>query len=333
MGKVTIKDIAAILKTSPKTVSKALNNQPGVSQQLREQIQQKAHELRYVPNMFGRGLSGKASQTIGVIITDNTNPMYALILGALEQKAAAAQYTIMLCNSHNDLRIEQQIVRLLVERRVDGVIIRPVDTPETSKNLEILRQFDIPYIIVNRLITRQKQRCFRPDNFLAAYRAGQYLIAKGHTRILHLTRQDRVSEADERIGGLHKAFEDNRLTLAADRICRRCAVSVESAYTETLKILQERRDFTAIFAYNDMMAFGVMKAVHECRLRIPSDVAIMGMDNVMFADLCLVPLTTVDHHLGAVGARAMEVLLNTIQQKPEPLQAIPDPYIVERSSV
>jgi len=332
MGNVTIKDIAALLNTSPKTVSKALNNQPGVSRELREKIKKKARELNYVPNIFGRGLSGKTSRTIGVIITDNTNPMYSLILNGLEQKAMSANYSIMLCNSHGDLQIEQNLISVLIERRVEGVIIRPVDTPETYHNLEMLQRFSIPYVVVNRLIPQQESLCIRPNNFLAARLAGEYLIKKGHSQILHLTRNDSVSEAEERIEGLRSVFHDHGMLFQEKNIYRRCAVSVESAYREMLQILRERSDFSAVFAYNDIMAFGVMKAVHECRLRIPTDIAIMGVDNLMFSDICMVPLTTVNHKLRAVGAIALEALLMKIQQHEIDLPGVPDPYIVERQS-
>ncbi len=333
MGKVTIKDIAAILQTSPKTVSKALNNQPGVSKELREQIQQKARELQYVPNIFGRGLSGKSSKTIGLIITDNTNPMYSLILNELEQEAAKLDYTIILCNSQGNLQREKNLIHVLLERRVEGVIIRPVDTPEASQNLEILQRFDVPYTVINRLIPGQEQICIRPNNFRAAYLAGEYLLKKGHRRIIHLTRWDSVSEAEERIDGLKQVFAGHGASLQDTDIYRRCRVNVESAYREMLGILRERSDFSAVFAYNDIMAFGAMKAVYECRLRIPSDIAIMGVDNLMFSDVSLVPLTTVNHNLRAVGAIALAALLNKIQHRNEPLPAVPEPYIVERQSV
>jgi LacI family transcriptional regulator len=333
MAKVTIKDIAAALQTSPKTVSKALNNQSGVSRELREKIHQKARELQYVPNIFGRGLSGKSSKTIGVIITDNTNPMYSLILNELEQEATKADYTIFLCNSHGDLQVEERLIRILLERRVEGVIIRPVDTPEASRNLEILQQFEVPYIVINRLIPEHAQACIRPNNFRAAYLAGKYLLQKGHDRLIHLTRWDSVSEAEERIDGLKQAFGEQGSVLREGNIYRQCRVNVDSAYQEMLRILRKRTDFTAVFTYNDIIAFGAMKAIYECRLRIPTDVAIMGVDNLMFSDICLVPLTTVNHNLRAVGSIAVQALLNKIQPREVALPSVPEPYIVERQSV
>lgn len=333
-GKVTIKDIAELVHTSPKTVSKALNNKPGVRKELREKIQHTAKTLNYIPNIYGKGLSGKSSRTIGVIITDMINPMYGLVLSELEREAVRARYTIILCYSHEDPKKEKQLIQMLLEKQVDGVIIRPVDNPETSKNLKLLRQFHIPYIIINRAIPSQEQHCIRPNNFAAAYLAGRYLLEKGHASIIHLTRSYSVSSVEERIQGLQKAFQEHNMPLQEHNVYRRCGVNVESAYTEMLKILQERRDFSAVFAYNDLIAFGAMKAVYECRLRIPSDIAIMGVDNLKFADLCLVPLTTVNHHLSDVGALAMKHLVQQIEGDAQsPLPAVPEPTVVERLSV
>lgn len=333
MKKVTIKDLAVIFNTSPNTVSKALNNRPGVGKALRGQIKDKARELNYVPNIYGKGLSGKSSKTIGVIITDNVNPMYSLILNGLEKKAAESDYMIILCNSHEDVRTEEKLIHILLEKRVDGVIIRPVDHPKTSRNIKLLQQFEMPYITINRVILKREDCCVRPNDFLAAYLAGQYLLRKGHATILHLTRKYSVQSVEDRVAALKKVFSENNLTFPEANIYRCCEISIESAYTETLRILRERRDFTAVFAYNDLMAFGVMKAVHECRLRIPTDIAIMGIDNLIFADLCLVPLTTINHNLTAVGAIAMEALFNQIHRPAEAIQLkVPEPYVVERQS-
>ena len=149
MGKVTIKDIAAILNTSPKTVSKALNNQPGVSNELREKIKKKARELNYVPNIFGRGLSGKSLQTIGIILPENANPVYFFFINGLEEKAAESDYDIILCISHEDLGREKKLIRVLLEKHVDGRIISPV-LPAANHNIELLQQLEIPYILINR---------------------------------------------------------------------------------------------------------------------------------------------------------------------------------------
>jgi LacI family transcriptional regulator len=334
MKKVTIKDIAAILNTSPHTVSKALNNKPGVSEELRQKIKQMAQELHYVPNIFGRGLSGKTLKTIGIIIANDTNPAYSVIISGLEKKAAQSGYNIILCYSNEDIHVEEDLIRVLLEKRVDGMIISPVDHPKPNHNIEILQQFGVPYVLLARAIENQEHPCVKSSNSLGAYLAGQYLIQKGHVNVIYVTRKYSITAVEERIEGLHHVFQDQHLPFPEKNIYRQCTVSIESGYTEMLNILKERRDFTAVFAFNDIIAFGIMKAVHECRLRIPGDIAIMGFDNLIFSEICLVPLTTVNQNLFALGAISMEALLNKVEEKENASYTeMPEPYIVERQSV
>ncbi|MCP4401029.1 MAG: LacI family transcriptional regulator [bacterium] len=334
MGKVTLKDIAALLNTSPKTVSKALNNQPGVSKELRQKIEQTARKLHYIPNPFGKGLSGKPLKTIGIIVPDNVNPSYSLMLRGMETKAAALDYSIILCNSSEDVEQEKALLQVLLGKHVDGVIICPAFYPGSNPNIKTLQSFKMPYVLLNRAIHDQRHPCVKTDNFLAAYLAGQYLIRKGHSEIVHLTRQYSVPAVEERLHGLQKAFRENALPFHKQNVYRRCDVSIESAYRTMKEILAERRDFSAVLAFNDIIAFGVMKAIHEARLSIPGDLAVMGFDNLIFSEICLVPLTTMNQSLCAIGTAAMELLLEQIEgERDVRVSVLPDPYVVERQSV
>ncbi|GAK51636.1 periplasmic binding protein and sugar binding domain of the LacI [Candidatus Moduliflexus flocculans] len=336
MKKTTIKDIAAILNISPHTVSKALNNKPGVGEEMRQQIKQTAQELNYIPNIFGKGLSGKSSKTIGLVlnVTTSPSPTYWYIVTGAEEKAGACGYNVMLCNSVEDIQKEAAVIQMLLEKRVDGMIISPVDHPQDNHNLEKVKQAGIPYVLLARTIHFQQHPCIRLDSRRGAYLAGKYLIEKGHTNILHLTRQYSLIAVEERIEGLKAAFHEKGLAFPEENIYRECQETIENASYVMLKILRERRDFTAVLAYNDVMAFGAMKAVHECRLRIPADVAIMGFDNISFDEISLVPLTTVNRDFYALGRAAVEMLICMIEgRQNECVPALPDSYIVERQSV
>ncbi len=334
MKKITIKDLAEIFHISPHTVSKALNNRPGVSEELRKKIQAKAKELHYVPNIFGRGLSGKSSRTIGVILSDNTNPAYSLIIRGIEQRASEGGYSIILGNSDEDLATEQRLITLLVEKHVDGALIVPANFPESAHNIKLFQQHSIPYILMTGDIPGQKYPCVKANNVLAAYLAGEYLLQTGHETIIHLSRKQAVPVAEERIRGLKDVFAEHQFHFPDDNLYRQCEVSIESGYTEMLSILKERRDFTAVLAYNDTVAFGVMMALHECGVCIPRDVAVVGFDNLTFSQAALVPLTTVDQHLYMLGATAIECLLNILNgHRDPPCPAMPAPTVVKRQSV
>ncbi len=333
MKKATLRDIAALLQTTTKTVSKALNDQPGVSPELRDKIKQTAQELHYVPNMFGRGLSGKPQRSIGVILPENANPFYSFVIKGLEQEASDADYSIMLCNSNDQLDRENKALRMLIEKHVDGIILTPAQ-PRANENIEVLHRQKIPYALINRTIPGHDYPCVKADSAAGAYLAGQYLLDKGHRQILHLTRASSVIAVEERIQGLQQAFQERGLTWNPDNLLRACEeISVEGGYVAMQAILRTRRDFSAVFAFNDMLAFGVMKAILECGLRIPEDVAVMGFDNILFSDVCLVPLTTVNQNHTAIGAIAMKVLLEKIHGAFSGVYPpVPAPYLVIRRS-
>lgn len=333
MKKATLRDIAALLRTTTKTVSKALNDQPGVSPELRDKIKQTAEELHYVPNIFGRGLSGKPQRSIGVILPENANPFYSFVIKGLEQEASDADYSIMLCNSNDQLDRENKALRMLIEKHVDGIILTPAQ-PSANENIELLHRQKIPYVLINRTIPRHYYPCVKADSTAGALLAGQYLLDKGHRQILHLTRASSVIAVEERIQGLQQAFQERGLNWNPDDVSRTCnEISVEGGYAAMRAILRIRRDFSAVFAFNDILAFGVIKALLEYGLRIPEDVAVMGFDNILFSDVCLVPLTTVNQNHTAVGAIAMQVLLDKIHGVSSgDYPPVPAPYLVIRRS-
>lgn len=334
MKKVTIKDLATLFHVSPHTISKALNNKPGVSDELREQIRQKARELHYIPNIFGKGLSGKPSKTVGLVlnVTTSPSPNYWHIVTGIEERAADYGYNVMLCNSIEDIQKEATLIQMLLEKRVDGILISPVDHPLDNHNIKTIQQAGIPYVLLARTV--RDLPCIRLDSRYAAYLAGKYLLEKGHTSVIHLTRQYSIVAVEERILGLQDAFREKGLVFPDANIYRECEERIESASTVMLRILQTRRDFTAVLAFNDMIAFGVMKAAYECRLRIPADIAIMGFDNIGFADISLVPLTTVNRDFRALGKAAFEMLMHKIEGAVDiSMPVLPEPYIVERQSV
>lgn len=334
MGKVTLKDIAAFVNTSPKTVSKALNNQPGVSDELRQRIKETARALNYIPNIFGKGLSGQRLNTIGFVVPDNVNPSYSLVLQGVEKRAAELRYSVILCNSNEDVIREKELIDMLLGKHVDGVIICPAYHPGANPNIKLLQQFRVPYILINRTIPAQRHPCLKPNNFRAAYLAGQYLIQKGHREVIHLTRRQSVIAVEERIEGLQAAFRDQQIPFPEKNIYRCCEISIESAHTEMMTILHNRNDLTAVLTFNDIIAFGVMKALHESQRKIPEEIAVMGFDNLLFSDICLVPLTTVKQNLYATGTTAMDVIMQQIHGEFDgAIPVLPEPAIIERESV
>ncbi len=334
MGRITIKDIAADLKISPKSVSKALNGLGGVSRELRERIEKRAAELNYIPNIFGRGLNGFSMKTLGVLVSDNTNPAYALIVKGIEEAAGLFNYNIILCNTDEDVRKEFLYLQTLIERQVDGILWAPTHDHKDKSGLELVKKYNIPYIFINRNIEKTEKNCIAENYFQGGYIGTDYLLSKGHENILYLTCRNSTTAIEQRIAGYKAAMKANKKRVEARSIQRSCVVSIESGYEEMCRILKKRRDFTAVFAFNDIIAFGVLAALREHGFRVPRDIAVLGYDDIPYSRISCPPLTTIHQSFYELGNLAARRLIGRIQKNAKnDSTVLPDPYIVERETV
>ena len=341
MKRITIKELAKMVNVSPKTVSKALNDKPGVNKELSQKIKKLADKMNYIPNLLGRGLKSNSIKTIGVIIPSSSNPHYSEIIKGIVEKSDEFGYSIILCSSDDDLEHENKQIKLLIQKHVDGIILTPAPDYINSKKkgIEILKKLGISYIFINRYLKGEENNCVKIDNVLGGYIATEYLIKKGHKNIIylspHLTPQKINSSAIDRIKGFKKALTENNIPVNNKNIYICDSITLESSYNTMLNILKERRDFTAVFSFNDVVAFGVIKALYECKLRIPSDVAVMGFDDMLYSQICLVPLTTIRQEPYKIGSVATEILINRINgnKNINTKKMIFTPKIIERVSV
>ena len=337
LERTTIVKIAQIANVSPKTVSKALNDQPGVSEELRTKIKGIAADSRYIPNLFGRGLQGKSTRTIGVIVSNNnTNPAYSEIIKGIESKAEEHDYTIMLCNSNENPVLLDKQIKLLIQKQVDGIILAPVSTGENARRagVEELKRMNIPFVFINRNIREDGVDCVKTDNISGGYLATRYLLDKGHTKILHMTTNSYSASALDRIQGYKKALEEYDIKFDKKNIYTSEKYSIDGGYETMQRILLKIKDFTAIFAFSDILAYGAIKAIQENKRAIPADIAVIGHDDYEYSSICLVPLTTVHQDLNKIGTMAMDMRMQKIQNKEVKTgEILLDPYIVERLSV
>jgi LacI family transcriptional regulator len=341
MKRITIKELAKLSNVSPKTISKALNDQSGVNEELRIKIKELAQETHYIPNLFGRGLKGSSVKTVGVIITSSYNPNFADVISGIGEIADELGYSIILCNSNEDLASENKQIELLIQKQVDGIILTPASDSRDAKRagVEKLKKLGIPYILIYRNIKGEERNCVKTDNVQGGYIATKYLIDKNHRNILFLSpylMSDKMNfVSQDRLSGYNKALEEINIKAPENNIYHCNKISLDSGYEVMSTILKERRDFTAVFCFNDIIAFGVVKAIHECGLKIPSDIAVIGFDNMLFSQVCLVPLTTVHQESYKIGYTAMEIVLKKINSDNnfDGIQMIFAPRIIERSSV
>lgn len=309
MKYITLKMVAEKAEVSVNTASRAINNRPDINLETKKRVLRIAKELGYIRNAAAVALRTKKTGTIGVVIADNRNPFYAEVLNGMEEAAREKNYHIILANTQRDYKKEEEAINLLLAKRVDGLLITPVqDEDEDIKNLI---DANIPFVVVGRDFENIEVDAVYNDEVKGGFLATEYLIKKGHKRIALIDGFLYKSPAKSRLEGYKKALNKYRIPLDESLISVG-DINIEDGYERTKQMLEKNLDFTAIFAYNDMMAFGSMQAIREKGLRIPEDIGLVGYDDILFCSLMNPALTTIRLKKQELGTESVKLLLSRI---------------------
>ena len=309
MKYITLKMVAESAGVSVNTASRAINNKQDINLETKKRISQIAKELGYIRNAAAVALRTKKTGTIGVVIADNSNPFYAEVLNGIEVAAREKNYHIILANTQRDYRKEEEAINLLRAKRVDGLLIAPVqDRDDDIKNL---LDANIPFVVVGRDFENIEIDAVFNDEVKGGFLATEYLIKKGHKRIALIDGFLYKSPAKGRLEGYKKALNKYRISLD-ELLVSVGDINIEDGYERTKQMLEKKLDFTAIFAYNDMMAFGSMQAIKEKGLRIPEDIGLVGYDDISFSSLMSPSLTTIRLNKQELGIESVKLLLSRI---------------------
>ena len=309
MKYITLKMVAEKAEVSVNTASRAINNKPDINENTKKRILKVAQELGYIRNAAAVALRTKKTGTIGVVIADNRNPFYAEVLNGMEETAREKNYHIIFTNTQRDYKKEEEAINLLLAKRVDGLLIAPVQDREDD--IKKLIEANIPFVIVGRNFNDIELDAVYNDEVKGGFLAIEYLIKKGHKRIALIDGFLYKSPAKGRLEGYKNAlkkyeipFDDALLTVGD--------IDVKDGYKRTKQLLEKGLNFTAIFAYNDIMAFGSMQAIKEKGLRIPEDIGLVGYDNIPFSSLISPALTTIRLKKQDLGVESVKLLLSRI---------------------
>ncbi len=307
---VTIRDVARRAGVGVATVSRVLNGTGYVKAETRERVLAAAAELGYVPSQLARGLVRRLSGTVGLVVPDITNPFFPLITRGVEDAASEAEYTVFLCNSDNDPALEANDVQKLRERRVDGVIF--VGTTERRELVDRLLADGIPVVVMDRQLDHTEVDTVLVDNLAGARAACRHLIELGHRRIAHAAGHQSTRTGQDRCQGYRVALEE--AGLAYDPACVVWGdFTYESGYRAGQVLLGRSPRPTAVFAGNDLIALGVIRAAEEAGLAVPDDLSVVGFDDIQMAALVRPGLTTVRQPAREMGRMAMVMLLERIR--------------------
>jgi LacI family transcriptional regulator len=326
----TIKDVAAIAGISYTTVSHVLNRTRPVSDEVRKKVEAAIAQLDYVPSAVARSLKAKSTATIGLLIPNGINPYFAELARGIEDYCERNGFCVILCNSDDNLDKQRSYLRVLLEKRVDGLIVSSVGGGDSL--VESLSAVRTPMVIVDRDLENISADLVRIDHELGAYLATSHLLELGHRHIACICGPAETSVARMRLAGYHRAMHEAAIEVPESWVVE-SDFTGPSGYRAACSLLEGERP-TAIFAANDMVGIGVLRAAAERNVRVPADLSVIGFDDIQMSQYVYPALTTVGQSILQLGERAAEVLLRRISTRGDsPVQRlIVAPSIVLRES-
>lgn len=307
-----IKDIAALAKVSPATVSRVLSSPELVSQKTLNKVKKIVDEMGYRPNRIGASLRTRKSGNIVAIIPDITNPVNAGIIRAIEQGAQSAGYSVLLGDTQGLIERERHYAELVTSGQADGILLFCSRMPfKVDPSLPLAGQIP-PMVNGNESMDSNEIVQVAVDNVAAAKVAVNYLLDQGHTRIAAITGPDDVPSSNERLQGYKEALQAANINVEPEfQIIGSYTVESGMHCAKQLMLLPQQP--TAIFCFNDEMAIGVMKQIKKLGLSIPEDVSVMGFDDIHYAEFVTPALTTVHQPLKEIGTTCINLLLEQLR--------------------
>ena len=310
MARLTIRDVAARAGVSIGTVSNVLNRPHVVAEPTRARVQQAIDELGFVWNSGARQLRGIRSASIALIVLDFGNPFFTEVARGVEDAAANADHLVILASSNSDAAREERALRLLDEQRVAGILMSPA-TRNASSRLREIRAHGTPIVLLDRRRSRRDQCSVAINDPSGARQVAHHLLALGHREIGLLNGPRSLKPCAER----REAFV-GVLQAAGVKISplhdAEATMTIRAGEQAAAALLALARIPTALFCGNDLMAIGAERAALSRGLRIPQDIAIVGYDDIRYAETSLVPLTSVHNPAYDLGLRAAELLIEEV---------------------
>lgn len=332
MGKITLADIANELNVSKTTVSMVLNNKDiNVSEETRKKIFETAERLNYVPNSVARSLSTKKTYTIGFIIPNIENPFFSEMANAIETEAEKYSYSMILCNTFNNKEKEEEYVKLLISKLIDGVVLVPIG--EQSKSIEILKSNNIPFVILDRQIGEKNENNGVFCDSREGIRLGvEYLVNKGLKKIAFVDGNKYGIKDNSRLDYFCEIAK--KLNIFDEELVLKDETSLKGGIGATMKLISKNKEINAIFYGSDVMAIGGMKYLLREGYSIPNDISILGYDNIDICSYVEPELTTIAQPTYKMGQEACRILINRINDEKYAKNIIYfNPYLVERRTV
>lgn len=321
--KIRMKDIAKMANVSEAAVSLVLNDKPSrISEKKKQEIKAIAKELNYVPNIAAQSLAKNTSQTIGIVIPDIENPFFSKLCKQLEEQFRALGYLTIIVNSNDDFTVEKNLIQMLLNRGVDGLIIALSNESFSAQQEQeqFLKEIDAPFVLVDRQVAFTGVNQVYFDSKIGGQISTDYLLANGHRSIAFMTGDFKVPSTLERIEGYQQALQNYGIPFRDDYI-------IETGYRfndgmKKAAELFELTDVTAVLTSNDMVAFGVLKKALQKKKAIPEELSIIGYDRLEMADILGLSLATVEQNSFSLTEQVVALLKKIIQKQQSKTESI-----------
>ncbi|MBI3991005.1 MAG: LacI family DNA-binding transcriptional regulator [Candidatus Omnitrophica bacterium] len=311
---VTLKEVAQKAKVSVSTASKVLSQSKTaipISRETKEKVITAAKELKYHPNLFARSLRTGKTYTVGFIVADIEDPFFAPIISGVEHSLGSAGYHFLLSNAKDTSGEESFYLEYYRRKRVDGILLAGVTKAPVSDSILKAYQKETSIVLISRKTGNDNIPSVIVDNVEGGYKATKHLLKLGHRKILFLSGPPEKPDCQARLEGYKKALKEAGLPFRKEML-KIANHTPDKGYNVMKDILNQRKDITAAFAYNDYIAFGAIRAIKEMGMNIPKDFSIVGFDDILMASYVDPPLTTIRQPLKDMGKKAAELLLQRI---------------------
>ncbi len=332
----TMRDVAIRSGVSVSTVSRVMTGAVPVDPVTADRVREAITDLGYRPNLVARSLRRQATQTIGLLVPDNSNPFFAEVARAIEDAGFAEGYSVVLCNSDLSPLKQETYIDALLAKRVDGLILASsglIPTDDGQDAVEGILAAGAPCVVVDRGLGEMPVDQVLVDNDRGGYLAGRHLLELGHRRIACLAGPSELTPSAGRFVGFSRALAEAGLSIEPHCLVRGDG-RPDGGAAAIGTLLAQGIDVSAIFAFNDQMATGAIGALQRAGLRVPHDISIVGFDDIPLAAAIYPALTTIAQPVAELGKLGVRLLLDRIARRDAPYQRVllPTRLVVREST-
>ncbi len=315
LKRTTINDLAAKLKISKSTISKALKGYPDVSEKTRKKVLRLAKKLNYKPNSIASSLRTHQTKTIGVIVPSVVHDFFSKVIDGIIQEAENNNYLVIILQSSEKVNLEEKQLNLLKNKQVDGILLSVSNETGVKERLNKVLEKGIPVVLFDKIIKSFDCSKVIIDDKKTAYDAVCYLIHKGYKRIAHFGGVLTAQNSIDRFLGYKQALIDNNIPYNPDLVyVNPNNDDINDGYLNAQKMLKEHTNIDAVFAITDLIAIGVYKYFNEINIKIPEDIAVFGFSNWLVSSVVTPKMSTVNQPSFEMGKKATEILIDEIKK-------------------